>query len=350
MTAPLPRSPLGAYVLPGRSNEPLLAIEQAKAAERIGLGTVWLSERFGSKDLGTIGGAMAQATDNLGIGAGVTLLQTRHPLALASLGITMQALTGGRFQLGVGRTIPILWKAWGLPPSNNQLLIDGVKLLKDLWSGQRVRYDGPLGTFPSLQLIDMPDVAPPPVLLAAIGPKSLHLAGEHYDGLILHPFLTVDAQRRSVDKARAGAEAAGRDPDEIRVVATVVCAADQTQEQVDMRIRARLITYLNSKGLAESLVAANDWDPAVLDAVNAHPLIAALGRRPADGSLDHAQLVEVSRVVPDDWFEASAVGTAAEVATKLQAYLDAGADEILIHGSTPDLLASTVQAVDALRS
>ena len=340
---------LGAYTLPGRSIHPRLAVEQSQIAEEIGLGTIWLSERFGTKDAATVLGAMAQGTNSIDIGVGITHFQTRHPLALASMGITLQALSQGRFVLGMGRSLPLLMKAWGLPVSTNQLLIDGVQILRQLWAGERVKYDGPLGTFPHLQISDLPDVAPPPVLLAAIGPVSLDLAGAHYDGVILHPFLSLDAQQQSVDIARAGAEREGRDPDALRIVATVVSAADLTPEETDIRVRARLITYLNAPGLGQALVKANDWDPGVIDAVNAHPLIAALGRRPADGALDHAQLVEVSQVVPEYWFtEAAAVGTTEQVANRLKQYLDAGASEILIHGSTPEILAPTVKAVDAL--
>lgn len=340
---------LGAYLLPGRSNEPLRAIQQAVAGEQAGLGSVWLSERFGTKDMATLGGALAQATSTVTVGAAITHLQTRHPLVLASMAITTQALAEGRFVLGVGRSIPVLLKAWGLPPTTNELLIEGVELLRKLWTGERVKYDGPLGTFPSLMLVDLPDVAPPPVLLAAIGPVTLRLAGEHFDGAILHPFLTPEAQQRAVEAIHEGARAAGRDPNEIRVVATVVCAPDQSEAETDMRRRARLVTYLNSPGLAESLVRANGWDLSVLDDVAAHPLIAPLGRRPADGVLDHAQLIEVSRVVPEHWFEeAAAAGTTAEVASRLATYLDAGADDIIIHGSPPDLLGPTVEAVSAL--
>lgn len=338
---------LGAYLLPGRSNEPLRAIQQAVAGEQAGLGSVWLSERFGTKDMATVGGALAQATDRVTVGAAITHLQTRHPLVLASMAITTQALAEGRFVLGVGRSIPVLMKAWGLPATTNQLLIEGVELMRKLWTGERVRYDGPLGTFPSLMLVDLPDVAPPPVLLAAIGPVTLRLAGEHFDGAILHPFLTVEAQQRAVETIHEGAKAGGRS--ETRVVATVVAAPDQTQEETDMRLRARLVTYLNSPGLNASLVKANGWDLSVLDDIAAHPLIAPLGRRPADGVLDHAQLIEVSRLIPEHWFtDAAAAGTASEVASRLATYLDAGADDIIIHGSPPDLLGATVDAVNAL--
>ncbi|HVU71861.1 MAG TPA: TIGR03857 family LLM class F420-dependent oxidoreductase [Mycobacteriales bacterium] len=339
-------SRLGAYVLPGRSDDPALAVRQAVAGEQAGLGAVWLSERFGTKDVATVGAAMAAATERVSIGAGITHLQTRHPLALASLGLTMQALSGGRFLLGIGRSIPVLMKAWGLPRTTNQLLIDGADVLRRLWAGERVKYDGPLGTFPSLQLVDRPAVAPPPLLLAGIGPVTVALAGAHYDGVILHPFLTVEAQQRTVEVARAAAQEAGRDADALRVIATVVVAADQTADEIDMRVRARLVTYLSSPGLGPSLVAANGWDASVLAAIAEHPLVAPLGRRPADGALDHAQLIEVSRVIPEAWFEqGAAFGSGAHCARRIREHLDAGASDLILHGSTPDLLGPLVDEV-----
>jgi probable F420-dependent oxidoreductase len=339
---------LGAYLLPGRSDDPQLAVAQAVAGEDVGLGSVWLSERLGTKDLATIGGAISQATHRVRFGAAATHVQTRHPLALASLGLTLQALTKERFVLGIGRAVPQSWKAMGLPPASNDVLADAVSILRRLWAGERVSYTGPLGDFPALQFVDRPDVAPPPLLLTAIGPKALAFAGEHFDGVLLHPFLTPEGQQRSADAARAAAGRAGRAADKFHVVGMVVVAADLPADEVDVRARARLVTYLNAPLLGESLVRANGWDREVLDRLAAHPLIAGLDGRTADGSLNHEQLVEVSRVLPEEWVaEGAAVGTAGQCATRLHDYLAAGADEMVIHGSTPDLLGPTVAAFTA---
>jgi probable F420-dependent oxidoreductase len=337
---------LGAYLLPGRATDPRSAVTQAVSAEQIGLGAVWLSERLGTKDLGTIGGALAQATTRVRIGAAATHVQTRHPMALASLGLTMQALSGERFVLGIGRAVPQKWTAMGLPPASNQVLTDAVEILRRLWAGDEVSYSGPLGTFPSLRFGDRPDVVPPPVLLTAIGPKALALAGRHFDGVLLHPFLTPAGQRRSADAVRAAAADAERDADTVHAVGTVVVAADLPADEVAVRVRARLVTYLDAPLLGASLVRANGWDDGVLRRLAEHPLIAALDGRTADGALDDKQLVEVSEVIPDEWFdEAAAVGTVSECADRLREYLDAGVEEMIIHGSTPDLLAPTVAAV-----
>jgi probable F420-dependent oxidoreductase len=349
--SPRTSSRLGAYLLPGRSADPQLAVTQGVAGERVGLGAVWLSERLGTKDLATIGGALSQATNTVRIGAAATHVQTRHPLALASLGMTMQALTGERFVLGIGRSVPQVWQAMGLPPASNAVLADAASILRRLWAGERVSYSGPLGNFPALHFVDRPDVAPPPLLLTAIGPKALAFAGEQFDGVLLHPFLTPDGQQRSAEMARAAAVRAGRNGDGYRVVGMVVVAADLPRDEVDVRVRARLVTYLNAPLLGESLVRANGWDRTVLDRLAEHPLIVALEGRTADGNLNHEQLVDVSRVVPDEWFATgAAVGTTEQCARRLHDYLAAGADEMVIHGTTPDLLSPTLEAFAAAES
>jgi 5,10-methylenetetrahydromethanopterin reductase len=183
------------------------------------------------------------------------------------------------------------------------------------------------------------------VLLTAIGPQALKLAGEHFDGVLLHAFLTAEGHRRSAEAVRAAAEAAGRDPDAVRLYGMVVVAADLPQDEVDLRVRARLVTYLNAPKLGDSLVQANGWDPRVLEALAAHPLIAGLEGRTADGNLSGEQLVEVSRVIPDEWFvQGAAIGSHEQCAAALRALQAAGADEMIVHGSTPELLGPTVQA------
>src|ERR1700722_19710088 len=94
---------LGAYVLPGGVTDSRLAIGQAQAAERIGLRTLWISERLGFRDLGVVAGAIGQATTRVRIGSAVTPFQTRHPAVLASLASTLQSLTSGTSLVELGR-------------------------------------------------------------------------------------------------------------------------------------------------------------------------------------------------------------------------------------------------------
>src|SRR5271154_6461384 len=115
---------LGAYILPGRVLDPRPGIEEAKAAERIGLGSVWCADRWDTKEAGAICGALTQATSTIRFAAGMTHFVTRHPLALAGMAMTLQALSGGRFVLGVARKIAAIWDPLGIPTPTNAMMAD----------------------------------------------------------------------------------------------------------------------------------------------------------------------------------------------------------------------------------
>jgi 5,10-methylenetetrahydromethanopterin reductase len=345
----MPRDPssdldrLGVYVLPGRVTDPSAAIGQARTAEHLGLGAVWLGERYGSKDLGVIAGAMGQATSSVRIGSGITHFLVRHPMVVASMAMTMQAMTGRPFVLGVGRSVGPLWTAFGLPGMTNQILADSADIVRRLCRGEKVKYDGPAGRYPSLKLSDLSGQAPPMIVLAAIGPKSLALAGAQFDGAMLHPFLTVETVARSAEIVRKAAVAAGRDPSEVKVYATVVVAPDLTEAQEEAVVGGRAVTYFQIPAFGDRLAATNGWDPAALEQLRSHPKLANV-RGSADNLFTRAELTEVSRLLPREWLETgAAVGSASTCAARVRAYLDAGADELILHGSTAELLGPLVQ-------
>jgi 5,10-methylenetetrahydromethanopterin reductase len=329
---------LGTYVLPGRVTDPGAVVGQAQAAERLGLRTVWLSERWGTKDLGVIAGAVSQVTSEIRIASGITHLQSRHPALLASLAMTAQALSGGRFVLGVGRSVDAMWKAVGLPRSTSASIVDHADIFRRLCRGEKVRYDGPAGTYPSLRLNDLPDQPVPPLVFAAIGSKGLELAGRHFDGVLLHPFLTTAAVRRSVELVRGAERAARRPPGSVRVYATVVVACELPADEELAVVGARAVTYYQIPGFGERLAAANGWDPEPLTRLRSHPLLNGI-RGSADSVLTREQLVEVASLLPAAWTgEAAAIGSASACHEVFQRYREAGADELVLHGSTPDRL------------
>lgn len=329
----------GAYLLPGRVRDPRLAIGQARAAEHLGLSTVWISERLGNKDIGPLAAAVGQATTTTKVASGVTNIGLRHPLQVASTAMTLQGLTGGRFVLGLGRLNPAAAEPYGLSRVTNAVVADTADLLRRLCHGEKVSYSGPAGTFPKLRLTDLPDVAPPPLVFAAIGPKSLELAGKHFDGVLLHPMLTVDAVRRSAAAVHDAARRSGRDPNQVRVYASVLVAPELPKVDEVAAIAARAVTYFQIVGYGESLTNANNWDPAPLTQLRAHPFFGG-----KTGIADHRftryDLANVAeQCIPSAWIEsAAAVGSARHCAERLAEYLAAGADELVLHGATPELL------------
>jgi 5,10-methylenetetrahydromethanopterin reductase len=348
MTGPVARG-LGTYVLPGRVVDPTQGALHAVEAERLGLQSVWLSERWDQKDAPSLLGAMAHATERVRIGTAVIHPHTRHPVVLASMAITLQWLSGGRFVLGLGRGIPATQHALGLPSLSTRALRDTADVLRRLWAGEEVAYEGPLGTFPALRVDHAYQGPPPPLALAAIGPRTLELAGEAFDAVILHPLLSTDAVAESIDLVRGAADRAGRDPASVRVYATVVVACDLPGPRSRAIVGGRAVTYLQMEGYGDLLARVNHWDPAALQRVRAHPVLASLAPEGlgalADQRFSLEQLAEVADVLPSSWIDhGAAIGTATEVASRLDAYLDAGADELILHGNPPADLAGVVDA------
>ena len=338
------RSRLGAYLLPGRIKDPTEGIKQALRGEELGLGTLWLSERWGNKDVGAICGALSQVTPSTYIAAGTTHFLTRHPVVLASMAMTLQSLSSGKFILGIGRGVPEMFQPIGLPNISFKHLIDSLSIHKQLCNGETVNYEGILGKYSDMQLKDLPDIKQPPVILGAIGPKALKVAGTYFDGAILHPFLTTEGVHRCSKIVKDAAAKAGKDPNKIKIYATVVLASDLTSDKEEEIVGGRAVSYLQNQSYADILVDFNGWDQNILRDLWDHPLLKNL-KSNADQTFTNKELVEVSRILPREWLlSGGAVGTKEHCASRLVDYLESGADNIIIHGSTPDKLAPTIES------
>ena len=341
---------LGCYLLPGHTRTPHDLIAQARAADQLGIGSAWISERVDVKEMGVLVGAAAAVTERIHIVAAVTNVNTRHPIITASLATTASQLSQGRFSLGVGRGIGVSMASWGLPVATNAMLKDFAGLMRRLWQGERVfGHDGPLGEFPYLfqaeWLADSPRI---PMLLGAYGPRSLELAGAVFDGAILPTFFSDAAVTRARSHLRRGAEAAGRDPDCVKLWSMVATLHEPDEEQ---RLRfgvGRMATYLQAPDLAELLVAVNEWDPAILERFRANEVVASM-RGGIDSTATLDELREIAELIPPHWYPA-AFGTAAECARRWQDQFSAGADGMIIHASTPDQFAPILPEYAKLRA
>ncbi len=339
----------GTYILPGRVSDPRRGIEEAIEAERIGLGCVWISERFALKEPAVLAGAVSQATSKIRI-TGTFYATMRHPIVTASVANLMQALSGDRFRVMFARAVPAYMKMLGAAPITMDRLADTISIMQRLWAGETVNYEGIMGNFPMLKLTDKHDGPPPPIIFTAIGPKSLEFAGTHCDGVLLHPFVSPQGVRNSAKIVRDAAEKAGRDPLAVRIYHNIIVAPDLPKDEEDAVVRGRAITYFELPGFGDLIVEINEWDKSVLDQIRAHPKIACLNGKPADQAYTRQELVDVGQILPQQWIDdGAAVGTAAQCADQLMAYLDAGADEILLHGAAPkDMGPLTIELKRAL--
>ena len=338
---------LGIYLLPGHTESPADLLREVREAEALGLGSAWVSERFDVKEVGACCGAAAAVTQEIWLGSGVTNIDTRHPLLLASLATTLSRLSGGRFALGVGRGIGIRAGMMGLAPVRNAQLAEFAALMRRLWHGERVvGHDSALGKFPYLHQAAWLDESIP-LLMTAFGPKSLEFAGGVFDGVILHTFMSDEAVKRAVSLVRRGAEKAGRDPSAVKVWAVLAVACDAPEERRLKLLTARMATYLQAPGYGELLFEINGWDPAGLAAFRSHEAV-----RSVPGAIDAIASAEQLRVIrelmPADWLPAAA-GSPAECARRIADQFEAGADGVILHASLPHEAAPAVEAYAAIR-
>jgi len=338
---------LGFYGLPGAPTSPADLLPQCRDGEALGLGAVFLSERFNIKEVVTLSGAAGAVTETLGIATGVTNHTTRHPIVTASYATTMHRLTGGRFALGLGRGIDRMFKAYGLPPITTAQMEDFAGLMRRLWRGEVViGHDGPAGKWPVLALDPTFDEQIP-LLLSAFGPESLKLAGRAFDGVILHTFFTDETLQRCVRTVRNEAERVGRDPAAVRIWSCYAVVGDWLPEDVRLKKTVgRMATYLQAYG--DLMVRTNEWDPAVLARFRADPFVAGF-RGALDNTATTAELEHVATLIPQEWLRAAASGTPEECATAVLRQMDLGADSVIIHGAAPTELAPMVQAYRAIR-
>lgn len=338
---------LGFYTLAGHSSTPRDLVTEVRRGEELGLGTVFISERFSTKEAATLSGAAGALTETLGVATAATNHHTRHPIVTATFATTMHRLTGGRFALGLGRGFDLFWKAVGLAPVTSAQVEDFAGLMRRLWHGEAVLgHDGPAGKYPYLQ--QDPDFDEDiPLMMAALGPKTLELAGRCMDGVVLHTFFSDPALTASIAAVRRGAEAAGRDPDRIRIWSVLATISDEVAPELVLRKTVgRLATYL--LGYGDVLVQVNDWDPAVLARFRADEFVKGF-RGAFDAKASEKELEHLATLIPDEWLAASATGTAEQCAAAVVRQFDLGATGVIMHGVSPDELVPVVEAYRKVR-
>jgi probable F420-dependent oxidoreductase len=324
---------LGFYALAGQPKSPRDLIGEVQAGERLGFGSVFLSERFNIKEAATLSGAAGAVSESIRIATAATNHNTRHPLVTASYATTMHRLTGARFTLGLGRGIERMQDAFGIPRVTTAQLEDFAGLMRRLWHGDTiVGHDGPAGSWPVLRLDPAFDENIP-LLLVAFGPNSLALGGRCFDEVVLHTFFTDETTRRCVETVRRAAEEAGRDPGAVKVWSCFATVGDHLEDALRLKKTVgRLATYL--QGYGDLLVRTNGWDPAALDRFRADEMVASFAGG-FDMTATTAELEHVATLIPKEWFDPMASGSPMQCVDAIQRQLDLGCDAVIMHGATP---------------
>ncbi len=204
-------------------------IADGRAAEADGFSSFWIPQVPGYLDAMTAVALLGHATDRIEIGTAVVPLQTRHPLILAQQALTTQVACSGRFALGVGPSHHwIIGDQLGLRYDKPaQLVRDCLDVLDAAFAGPgAVAVEN--ASFSVHSPIDVTDSYGLPVLIAALGPTMLRIAGQRTAGTILWMADERAIGDYVVPRITAAAESAGRSG--IRVVAGVPVALCSSAE------------------------------------------------------------------------------------------------------------------------
>jgi F420-dependent oxidoreductase-like protein len=207
-------------------------VDQVKTAAEAGFGTAWSAQALGWDALTALAVAGGRVP-GIGLGTAVVPVPQRHPLLLASQALSVQAATGNRLTLGIGAGIAMMvQQLFGLPGDRPaRRMREYLSVLIPLLRGETVDHHGE--TLTAVGSAGVPGAEPPPVLVAALGPAMLRLAGELADGTVTWmtgPRTLADHIVPSITRA---AEDAGRPAPRV-VAGLVVCV---THDQAGVRGR-----------------------------------------------------------------------------------------------------------------
>lgn len=184
------------YALSTEEHEPLDLVRYAQRAEEVGFTFAlisdhyhpWIDAQGHSPFVWSVIGAIAQATDRLRLGTGVTCPTMRiHPAIIAQAAATSAAMMPGRFFLGVGTgenlNEHVLGHGWPPHDIRLEMLQEAVAIIRELWEGETTSHWGEYYVVEDARLYTLPEELPP-LMVAAGGEQSAQAAGKMADGFI----------------------------------------------------------------------------------------------------------------------------------------------------------------------
>lgn len=206
-------------------------IADARWAEDAGLSSVWIPQVPDDFDALTMATIIGMETSRIEIGTAVVPIQPRHPIALAQQALSVQAVCDGRLALGLGVSHHwIIDEMLGLPYEQPLATLRAhLDVLDQALAGPGT-VDVENDIFTVHSPLDITDIVPTPVLIAALGPAMLKLAGERTDGTILWMADEKAIGEHIAPAINAAAEEAGRPAP--RIVAGIPvcrCADDEIE-------------------------------------------------------------------------------------------------------------------------
>lgn len=337
----------------GRQRDFEAQVEFVVEAEKLGVDTVWTAEAWGHDAISPLA-FVAARTNRIRLGTGIMQISARTPSMTAMTALTMAAISGDRFILGLGVSGPQVVEGLQGRPFAGPLtrLKETIEIVRMAFAGEKIEYHGkyhdlprPGGEGKALRLAQPanPDI---PIYLATLGPASLEYTGAAADGWLGTSFTPEHADAH-LAYIRAGAEAAGRSLADVNIqVGGTVAMGDDLAALVEP-LKPGMAFQLGAMGSANTNFYNDAYRRGGFDdaAANVQQLWVA-------GKRDQA-----AAAVPDEMIvQANLLGDESMVTERVRLYRDAGVDTLRAGpmGATLDerlevlgRLMDIVKAVDA---
>lgn len=310
-------------------------LELAREADRLGYAVAWAAEAYGS-DAVTVLTWVAAQTEQIDVGSAVFQIPGRTPANTAMTAATLDALSGGRFRLGLGVSGPQVSEGWhgvrfAKPLARTR---EYISIVNKALARERLSFDGEFFTLPlpdgpgkALTLTVHPVREHIPTYLAAIGPKNLELAGELFDGwlaIFFSPEYAAD-QLASIGVGRAKV---GKTLDGFDIVPTVPVSIGDDLDACAAPLRAYAALYVGGMGSREK------------NFYNA--LAARMGYEEAAAEVQDKYLAKdvagAMAAVPFEFIDrTSLIGPRERIRERLHAYAEAGVTTLTVGTYAPTL-------------
>ena len=323
-----------------------------QAAESAGVTSVWSAEAWG-QDAVTSLAYLAAVTSRIKLGTGIMQISARAPAMTAMTAMSLNALSKGRFMLGLGASGPQVVEGLHGVAYEGPLtrLKETIDICRMAFRGEKIRYDGKHHVLPRTGgegkaiRVDHPpqDI---PIYLATLAPASLRYTGASADGWLGTSF-SPDHADAHLSFIQEGAVGAGRTLDDINLSAAVTVGIDDDVDRLIADRKPGVAFNLGGMGSANTNFYNDAFKRAgYVDDALAVQSLWMQGKRQ-----------EAAERVPDKMvLEFQAVGTLDMVRARLQKYKDVGINTLNLRLDTADgvdsriaLLEQTLDIVHGLR-
>ena len=288
-------------------------VDIAARAEELGYDSAWIPEVAGP-DAFSLMTAIAGRTKRILLASGVIPVQIRTPIVYAFSAATVDAFAPGRVILGLGTSSPIIVGKWhGLPYEQPlETLREATQIIRGVLGMQKTDFEGARYSSHGFRMPLMPQRIP--IYFGALNDRMLRLAGEIADGVLMN-WVPPHAIPEKIKQVRAGAEAAGRDPDEIDIACYIRTCVTADPAPTREHLRRELTGYVPVPTYRKQFITAGYAD----EVGRALAKWEAGDRKGAVGELPDRMVEEIN-----------ALGSAETCRKQLDAFRGAGVTHLIV--------------------